>query len=458
MPEGRPRAVKIARYIGWTVSLLCAFSIWAAAPSPRPPAATHVLLISIDGLGADWYPAIRADTERYPTLNRMLREGSHAERMVGVFPTLTYPSHASIVTGAWPAQHGVPSNYDRGGGWVLEADQLTVPPLWDVARRQGLQVALVNWPITYGADVDYLIPQNLDFHASDLADQIRSHSTPGLFEDLEQATGAVVMLPFLHHDAGYHLDNMTGRFAAELVRRHTPNLLLAHFLDLDHRQHMNGTSAEEAKEALAQIDAWLGKILAAVDGAGIVESTAIVVVGDHGFSDVEYEICLPTLLQAAELPLPARGSPGEASLELWMARASVALRAAPELNARQRVAEVIAAQLSGLVSVLDKQDLERLKAFPDADFALAAVPGYIFSTGSCESLVGPSALFRGAHGYLPHEPVMAAGMLAMGAGIRPGHSVPEVRMVDIAPTIAQLLGLEFAAPAGRVIDGIISAK
>jgi hypothetical protein len=438
------------------VVILVAF-LSACTPVRDGPLAEHVLLISIDGWGTDWYAVIREDPERYPTLFGLLAEGSQAERMSGVFPTLTYPSHATIVTGAWPTQHGIPTNYDEQGNWVLQSNRLMVSPIWEMASDRSLSVALVNWPVSHGAEVEYLIPQNLDFHATDLVEQVRRHSTPGLFDTLEAATGEVVMLPFLHHEAGYHLDAMTGRFAAELIRRHRPRLLLAHFLDLDHRQHVDGPLAKDARLALSRIDGWIGEILAAVSDVQLAASTAIVVVGDHGFAGVSRSICVPRLLAEAGLPSPSGDASDGASLQLWMARASIALRADPALHARERLADAIAAHLPDVVTLLDRNELDALHAFPDADLALVAETGYIFATSSCEELIGPSGIFRGAHGYLPDNPAMAAGFVAAGSGIRSGHSFPEMRMVDVAPTVARLLGIRFEAPAGRVIEEILSA-
>ncbi|MGB7589774.1 MAG: alkaline phosphatase family protein, partial [Terriglobia bacterium] len=68
------------------------------APSARPAQKRHVLVISVDGLGASLYDRLAAKIH-ISNLPRLRREGSYAEGVVGVYPTLTYPSHTTIVTG-----------------------------------------------------------------------------------------------------------------------------------------------------------------------------------------------------------------------------------------------------------------------------------------------------------------------------------------------------------------------
>ena len=74
----------------------------------HPAREQHVLVIWLDGMGANFY----AHTPKayVPTLERLRAEGSFAEGVEGVYPTVTYPSHTMIVTGRSPAAHGIYSN------------------------------------------------------------------------------------------------------------------------------------------------------------------------------------------------------------------------------------------------------------------------------------------------------------------------------------------------------------
>src|SRR5690242_4926543 len=81
-----------------------------AAAGAGPAVAAPVLLISIDGLRPDYVTQADAHGLKIPNLRRFLSEGSYADGVVGVVPTITYPSHTTLVTGAWPAEHGIYSN------------------------------------------------------------------------------------------------------------------------------------------------------------------------------------------------------------------------------------------------------------------------------------------------------------------------------------------------------------
>jgi predicted AlkP superfamily pyrophosphatase or phosphodiesterase len=85
---------------------------------------------------------------------------------VGVVPTITYPSHTTIVTGVAPSEHGVISNttFDpllkNHAGWYWYGQAIRAQTLWEAASRAGLTTASINWPVTVEArGVRYLIPE-----------------------------------------------------------------------------------------------------------------------------------------------------------------------------------------------------------------------------------------------------------------------------------------------------------
>ena len=128
---------------------------------PRMAAAQRVVLDSVDGLRPDFYLDPRAHGASLPAFESLMREGVYAEGVEGVFPTVTYPSHTSIVTGARPARHGVLSNYvfdpkGRFHDWYWQAESIRVKSLWDAAP--GVTAA-IQWPATVGADIEVNLPE-----------------------------------------------------------------------------------------------------------------------------------------------------------------------------------------------------------------------------------------------------------------------------------------------------------
>lgn len=119
-------------------------------PAPRFAAtavAQRVVLLSFDGLGAD---ALAAQSN-LPAFDQLARDGAHA-RVLNVNPTLTGPTHVSILTGADPQRTGVVSNRFHVPGTPPEqaARALGVDPdvesIVEAARRQGKRVGAVSFP------------------------------------------------------------------------------------------------------------------------------------------------------------------------------------------------------------------------------------------------------------------------------------------------------------------------
>src|SRR5271170_4806843 len=148
------------------LSCLCAALLLLGACLSASAASRPVLMISIDGLKPEYVTQADAHGLKIPTLRQFISEGSYADGVVGVMPTVTYPSHTTLITGVWPAEHGIYANgvFDPfrtyGGAWYWYAKEIRVPTLWEAAKAQGLTTASVSWPVSVDArGVDYLIPE-----------------------------------------------------------------------------------------------------------------------------------------------------------------------------------------------------------------------------------------------------------------------------------------------------------
>jgi arylsulfatase A-like enzyme len=181
-------ALRYARNAAFAVLLIAGL----LAPSPAieqpvsSPATRHKLLVlSIDGL--DWRYIKQADAFhlRIPNIRRLMREGSWADGVVGVYPSVTWPSHTTLITGVIPDVHGILGNRrprSEGGDYYWSSDLLKAPTLWQAAKNQGLTTASVTWPVTTGADITYDLPEyfmRTNGGSMDLA-SVASRSTPGL--------------------------------------------------------------------------------------------------------------------------------------------------------------------------------------------------------------------------------------------------------------------------------------
>src|SRR5262245_58757672 len=177
------------------VALASALSF--AAPG-APPLALSVVLVSVDGLRPkDVLEADRLGL-RLPNLRRLASDGASASRVKGVLPTVTYPSHTTLVTGASPARHGIVGNQPldptgkNGDGWFFYAEDIQAETLWQAAARAGLATANVDWPVTVGADITYNIAQFWHTRRRDQPDQFklaRALSSRGLLAEAERVLG-----------------------------------------------------------------------------------------------------------------------------------------------------------------------------------------------------------------------------------------------------------------------------
>ena len=437
-----------------------------STPSSSPASATprladHVVLLSIDGLRPEMY----LDTSwPAPTLQQLAREGAQAEKVFGVFPSVTYPTHTTIVTGALPARHGVYFNTPfepagPTGRWVWEASAIRVPTLWTAARAAGLRTAAVSWPVAVGADIDWNVPEiwPLSDEGSIVAETRRHASPPGLFEELErEATGAV-------RDETWKLgemarDDRVGEMAAYLLEKRKPALLLVHLLTVDHFEHEHGREHPIVRRALAAADRGLARLLEAAERAGVRERTAFVVTGDHGFSDVHTKVAPNVWLTEAGLREAQRDrGKWRATFHISSASAFLVLHDRNDADAVRRVRQVLASQppeVRRLFRVVERDELDRLGAAPGCPLALAFALGVAASGERTGPAVTPGE--GGDHGYLPDAPGLQTGLVAWGAGVRAGAVVPRMRSADVAPLVAKLLGLPFSAPDGVLPAGVLA--
>ena len=122
-----------------------------------------VVLISIDGLKPDYILEADKHKLKAPNLRRMLSEGAYAKAVTGILPTVTYPSHTTMLTGVTPSQHGILYNspFDpfskNQSGWMWYAEDIKALTLWEAVGKAGGVASSVDWPVSVSAPVKYNI-------------------------------------------------------------------------------------------------------------------------------------------------------------------------------------------------------------------------------------------------------------------------------------------------------------
>ena len=225
--------------------------------------------------------------------------------MRGVNPTVTWPTHTSMVTGVTPARHGVlfngllirePGVPPRVEPWRDRDEMVRAPTLYDLAHARGLTTAQVDWVAIQNAPtITWEFPERPDPSGQIARELVQAGhlSRP----DLET----------------FHTRNITWRdhiwtlAGAHIIRQHRPNLLLFHLLNLDSTHHRYGPRTPAGTSAMALLDTQVAELLRAIDDAGLTARTTVFVVSDHGFKPVKRQILPNTALQRAGL-IQAEGS------------------------------------------------------------------------------------------------------------------------------------------------------
>lgn len=419
-------------------------SLMASAASAAP-----LLLIAVDGLRPG--DVIEADKRvlNIPTLRTFVTEGSYADGVIGVLPTVTYPSHTTLLTGVEPAKHGIVSNttFDplgiNQGGWYWFASDINVPTLWDGAHAAGMTTANIHWPVSVGAkSIRYNLPQIWRTGHSDDAKLVEALSTPGLLASLESKIGRYA--PGI--DESIEGDETRGRFAAQLIADKKPGFSTVYLTALDHEQHGEGPGSAKAKAVLERIDAIIATLIKAQMAAH--PDSVVAIVSDHGFSATDTEVNLfRAFIDAGLITLDSAGKIKEWAATPWNSGGSSAIvLARPNDKALRAQVQAVLAKLKAdpanrIADILDSQAVKAKGGNPAAQFYVnfernAYASGF---KGGSIALVAPSAS-KGMHGFSPEAPEMRSSFMLWGTAIPRNKSYGEIDMRSIAPTLAKIMG------------------
>jgi arylsulfatase A-like enzyme len=394
------------------------------------------------------------DADRYglriPTLRRMLAEGTYARAVTGVLPTVTYPSHTTMVTGTAPAVHGILSNspfdplHRNQDGWMWYAEDIKAQTLWEAAGNAGFASSSVDWPVSVGAPITFNIVQYWRATTDDDHKLLRALSTPGLLDEGERTVG--------RYPAGYvytvEADQRRAEFASWLITARKPRIHTSYLGVLDEVEHAHGPYAPEVLAALEAIDGMIDRIARAARAA---DARAIVcVVSDHGFARYEHTVSVNVALQKAGLiDVDASGRITDWRAMMWGNALMLKDPANAETKrAARAVLDALAADpASGVFRYFDDAEARNEGGFPGAAFIVGVRPGFAMSARATGPLVEDHAA-AGTHGLLRELHEMDSAFFLTGAGI-PRRTIDRIDMRDIAPTLAHLAGLSLPKAQGR---------
>lgn len=421
-----------------------------------PAAASPVLLVSLDGLRPDDISDAARRGIKVPVLAGLQRDGAHARGVIGVLPTLTYPSHTTLITGASPRRHGVANNltFDptqkNDTGWYWYAEDVRVPTLWQAAHAAGLATANVHWPVSVDAPgIDANLPQIWRKGTADDAKLLRALSIPGLLAAVEAKLG-----PYAQGiDESVEGDAVRVRFAAAILAQRKPQFMTIYLAGIDHAEHHDGPGSAGAIKAIEDTDALVGRLVTAARAA--MPDVTVVVVSDHGFRAVANDVNLfRPFLDAGLITLGADGKVAAWEAMPWLAGGAAAIRLAlPDDAASLARVKTLLAKLAAdpayhIAAVLDAAQVAAAGGTSEASFFVAMQPGYETGIDPTAPVTKPST-YKGMHGYLPSDPAMRSTLIVAGPDVAHGRDLGVVDMRAIAPSIARILGVALPAAEAK---------
>ncbi len=428
----------------------------------RTAKSKHLIVISYDAFSQDnWELA-----SQLPNLSQLIKNGAYSTSLKSVYPTLTYVVHTTLVTGVYPDKHGIYHNNpfqpfvkEAEQRWFWYKNEIKAPAIYDCLKKQHLKSAGILWPVTGRTAIDYNLPEIRAIKKENQVLKILKNGSPLYCLSLEKNFGR-----FRKGIEQPYLDDFTTMCAVDTIIKKKPNLLLMHLIDLDDAKHQHGTDSQEVEQAMIRMDKRLGDLIQAVEKAGLKDQTTFLVVGDHGQINIRYQVKLNPLLRDAGLIYQENGEmKWRAYIQSAGGAAYLHLRENDREAEKTAVAvlnQAISTDCYGIERLYGRPELDQFHAEPSACYTLEAKSGYCFDDDLDGPVVSPldaSEDELATHGYSPDKPDYQCNFVVSGAEIKDNYPLSEIQMVDIAPTMAEILGIDFYDCDGRSLTEIFKS-
>ena len=387
----------------------------------------YVLMVSFDGFRYDF--TTMADT---PNFDRVELEGVKADALIPVFPSLTFPNHYSIATGAYSGTHNITGNsfYDKQfrekyslykKETVRDAKFYKSEPIWATAERQGVKTASYFWVGSEAPINGY---------------------TPSIFKYYDGS------IPFKAR-----VDSVVSWF--NLSNEDRPHLAMLYFSEPDQTGHDKGVSTSEIVEAVEEMDKLLGYLLQKLETLEIYSNLNVFVVSDHGMTNVSENkrIVLDDYISRLDdLYVNGRGTHIQFDMKKHI----------------KKYRKTLFSELKKIphCKVWKTNDIPERFHFNNGntgEFLLLADEGWLITTQS--DLDEREFTLGGMHGYDPQLSNMHGIFYAFGSDIKVNLQIPVFENIHIYPMICKLLDIspysgKTDSPEGdiRILNHILLEK
>lgn len=423
----------------------------------------YVIVISFDAVSEEDLEFL----SKQPNFSKLIKNGALIKNVESVYPSLTYPAHATIVTGKYPKNHGVINNTvldfkNDNPDWYWYRKYIKGDTIFDLAEKSGMKTCSILWPVTARSKITYNMPEI--FCTKKYDNQILKSAL----------AGSKIYQVNMNKRFGYlrqgmeepYLDNFATEVAKKTIRELKPNLILLHLIDTDSQKHKYGIENKEVIESLKRHDERLGEIIESLKLAGIYEDSTIIALGDHSQINVNNVIKLNSILMKNDL-INVNGN----KIKSYKAIAKscdgssyIYLKNKNDVETRKKVRDILNELKNKYNNVIEEvynnEEIKNLGADINASFMIEARRGYYFIDdflGEAIEVIDESSKIkhklRASHGYLPSRDNYKTFFIAYGKTIKKGVVLEEGKLINHGPTIAKLLDIDL-----RDCDGIVEER
>lgn len=423
----------------------------------------YVIVISFDAVSEEDLEFL----SKQPNFSKLIKNGALIKNVESVYPSLTYPAHATIVTGKYPKNHGVINNTvldfkNDNPDWYWYRKYIKGDTIFDLAEKSGMKTCSILWPVTARSKITYNMPEI--FCTKRYDNQILKSSL----------AGSKIYQVNMNKRFGYlrqgmdepYLDNFATEVAKKTIRELKPNLILLHLIDSDSQKHKYGIENKEVIESLKRHDERLGEIIESLKLAGIYEDSTIIALGDHSQINVNNVIKLNSILMKNDL-INVNGN----KIKSYKAIAKscdgssyIYLKNKNDVETRKKVRDILNELKNKYSNVIEEvynnEEIKNLGADINASFMIEAKRGYYFIDdflGEAIEVIDESSKIkhklRASHGYLPSRDNYKTFFIAYGKTIKKGVVLEKGKLINHGPTIAKILDIDL-----RDCDGIVEER
>ena len=421
-------------------------------------AGKHLVVVSFDAMVGEDLDLLRED----PVFAGLLEKGARVSRISTVYPSLTYPAHTSMLTGARCGKHGVVNNEPADPGnlkcpWYWFHDPVKIPDIHDAARQAGLVTASVFWPVTGGhRSIDYLVAEYWAQGPDDTLE--REYKRAGTSDELYQDIIRPLEGTLSSWDSTV-TDDAKVQIACEMIRRYRPNLLTVHLGQIDSLRHKYGIFNDKVAAGVLKSGAFMGRIMQAARDAGTFADTDFVVCSDHGQINYTRRMNLNALFVGQGLT--------DTSWRVWAKTANFSAQVYLSDPEDKALEEQVSRFLhrcceegdKGIGRVLDAdQARQEYGLYGDFSFVIESDGSTLFLSDWKEPLFSPAkcepGYQRASHG---HDPSTGPQPVFVGCGphFRQGVVLSRAEIIDEAPTYARILGVKLPQAEGRPMTALL---